>query len=92
MNKTTLVKNLAKEDLIAHLKDLKQQIETRLIGQRLAELSIKYTQDHSQDFRRDDLNGVLELGAFVHDEILSTDMLFDSLVSALDKRVLELES
>ncbi len=87
-----MVQKLVREELIEHLEELKQQVETRLVGQHLADLSINYTQDHSQDFRRDDLSGVIELGAFVHDEILSTDILFDSIVEALSKRIEELQN
>lgn len=91
MERKHFVHSLAKEDLISHLEELKQQIETRLVGQKLADLNIHYTQDHSQDFRSDDLDGNIDLGAFVHDAILSTDIIFDSITAALNNRICELQ-
>lgn len=91
MERANIVRSFGKEDLIDHLEELKRQIETRLISQKLVGLKIHYTQDHSQDFRSDDLDGTIDLGAFVHDTILSTDIIFDSITEALGSRICELK-
>lgn len=90
MSRKIAIQDLTKDELREHLQELKDQIETRLVGQQLADLSIHYTQDHSQDFKRDDLMGEIDLGSFVHDEILSTKVLFDSIIVALNTRIDEL--
>ncbi len=92
MSNKTLIQNLAKDELIEQLLELKEEIETRLVGQQLVDLSINYTQDHSQDYKRDDLKGEIDLSSFVHDEILSSTLLFDSLIVALNNRVDELKN
>jgi hypothetical protein len=91
MTKRDFITNARDEELLEHLKDIKFRIETRLVGQNLAELEIDYLQDHTQDTRRDDLKGKIDISAFVHDDILSTDVIFDSLLAALDTRIKALE-
>lgn len=92
MTRKDFIANAKDEELLEHLKDIRFRIETRLVGQNLAELEIEYTQDHTQDTRRDDFKGKIDISAFVHDDILSTDIIFDSLLSALDTRIKELEA